>query len=253
LASGWFWFLGTLVPVIGIVQVGAQSMADRYSYIPSIGLFVAVAWAAPEVFTRRPDGKLLMGLIGGCALAGCLLTTAVQIPHWQGSISLFLHAIEVTKNNYVAANALGKAFEQRGELARAAALYQDAVRIEPRYAISRYNYGLALIGLGRKEDALEHLAAAAKLDPGNADAQFNLGVFFLQQKRFADAAGCFDATLKLRPDSATAHFRLGQTLVQQGKFTEAAVQFRKAINLQPDLPEAARELETLLAAHPELK
>jgi tetratricopeptide (TPR) repeat protein len=253
LAAGWFWFLGTLVPVIGLVQVGAQSMADRYSYVPGIGLFVVVVWVAADFFATRPNGKLLSGMVGGSALAGCVLTASVQITHWQGSISLFLHAIEVTKNNYVAENALGKAFELKGELARAAALYQDAVRIEPRYAVSRYNYGLALIALGRKEEALEHLAAAARLDPRNADAQFNLGVFFLQQKRFADAAECFEATLKLRPESATAHSRLGQTLVQLGKFSEAAAQFREALKWQPDLAEAKQELDALRREHPELK
>jgi tetratricopeptide (TPR) repeat protein len=249
LASGWFWFLGTLVPVIGFVQVGAQSMADRYSYIPSIGLFIVVVWAAVEIFATRPNGKFILGLLGGSALVGCALATSVQITHWRGSISLFLHAIEVTKNNYVAENALGKAFEKQGDLARATALYQDAVHIEPRYAISQYNYGLALIGVGRKDEALEHLAAAAKLDPGNADAQFNLGVFFLQQNRLTNAAQCFEATLKLRPDSAVAHYRLGQASVKLEKFPEAAAQFQEALRLKPDYVEAKKELDALTTAH----
>lgn len=252
-ASGWFWFLGTLVPVIGFVQVGAQSMADRYSYVPSIGLFIVVVWAAAEFFTTRPNGKFLLGLIGGSALAGCVLAASVQITHWRSSGSIFLHTLEVTKNNYVAENALGKVFEQQGDLARAAALYQDAVRLEPRYAVSQYNFGLALIGLGRKDEALEHLAAAAKYDPGNADAQFNLGVFFLQQARYTNAVSCFEATLKLRPGSAIAHQRLGQALAKSGKIPEAAAQFREALRLQPDLAGAQTELDTLLADRPDLK
>lgn len=253
LAAGWFWFLGTLVPVIGFVQVGAQSMADRYSYIPSIGLFVVIVWAAAEFFASRPNGKILIGLIGGCALAACVLATSLQITHWRGSISLFLHAIQATKNNYVAHNALGKAFETRGDLAQAEELYRDAVRIEPRYAVSQYNYGLILVALGKEDEALEHLAAAAKLDPNNADAQFNLGIFFLQKNRFTNAAQCFEATLKIRPNFATGHYRLGQALAKQSQFSEAAVQLREALRLQPDFPEAKQELDALLAEHPELK
>ncbi len=248
LASGWFWFLGTLVPVIGFVQVGAQSMADRYSYIPSIGLFVIIVWGVSEFCVRREKGKVLLALGGGVAMTGCLLVTSLQVGYWRSNLDLFMHALNVTQNNYVADNALGKTFENQGDLARAAALYQEAVRIEPRYAISQYNYGLALIALGHREEALEHLAAAARLDPGNADAQFNLGVFFLQQKRWTHAAQCFHATLKLKPDSAAAHFRLGQALVQLQKLPEAAVQFREALRLQPDFPDAKKQLDALSAA-----
>ena len=247
LASGWFWFLGTLVPVIGFVQVGAQSMADRYSYIPSIGLFVIVVWGVSEFCAEREKRKMLLTIFGGVAMTGCLLVTSLQVSYWRSNLDLFMHALNVTQNNYVADNALGKAFENQGDLARAAALYQEAVRIEPRYAISQYNYGLALIALGHREEALEHLAAAARLDPGNADAQFNLGVFFLQQKRWTDAAQCFHATLKLKPDSAAAHFRLGQALVQLQKIPEAAAQFQEALRLQPDFPDAKKQLDGLSA------
>ena len=107
--------------------------------------------------------------------------------------------------------------------------------------------------VGLKDQALEHLAAAARLDPGNADAQFNLGVFFLQQNRWPDAAQCFAATLKLRPDFASAHFRLGQTQGHLEKFPEAAAHLRQALRLKNDFPDAKRELDALLAAHPELK
>ena len=212
LASGWFWFLGTLVPVIGFVQVGAQSMADRYSYIPSIGLFVVLVWGAAELCAARPKGKIILALIGGSALLGCVFATSLQISYWRSSEDLFLHALEVTQNNYVAENALGKVFEKNGDNARALVLYRDAVRIEPRFAISQYNLGLALIGFGHKDEAFEHLAAAAHLDPGNPDAQFNLGIFFLQNKRLADAAHCFEATLKLRPESLPARAHLAEAL-----------------------------------------
>ena len=212
LATGWFWFLGTLVPVIGFVQVGAQSMADRYFYIPSIGLFIVLVWSAAELCATLPNGKTILALIGGSALVGCMLATSLQISYWRNSESLFLHALEVTRNNYVAENALGKYFEKNGDHARALVLYQDAVRIEPRFASSQYNLGLALIGFGHKDEALEHLAAAAQFDPGNPDAQYNLGIFFLQNKHWADAAHCFEATLKLRPEFAPARVHLAEAL-----------------------------------------
>ena len=146
------------------------------------------------------------------AFVGCILATSLQISYWRNSESLFLHALEVTRNNYVAENALGKYFEKNGDHARALVLYQDAVRIEPRFASSQYNLGLALIGFGHKDEALEHLAAAAQFDPGNPDAQYNLGIFFLQNKRWADAAHCFEATLKLRPEFAPARVHLAEAL-----------------------------------------
>ncbi len=253
LPVGWFWFLGTLVPVIGLVQVGAQSMADRYTYIPSIGLFIVLVWGASVLCLSRPRGKFILSLVGGSALIGCALAASLQISYWRNSTSLFLHALAVTQNNYVADNALGKEFEKKGDLARARALYTEAVRIEPRYAVSQFNLGICLISFGLKDEAFEHLAAAAHLDPGNADAQFNLGVFFLQNKHWPDAAQCFEATLKLKPDFAAAHLHLGQALVQLGKFPDAATQFRDALRLPPDSADAKKELAGLLAAHPELK
>ena len=252
-AVGWFWFLGTLVPVIGFVQVGAQSMADRYFYIPSIGLFIALAWGVAELFAEKPNRKFLLSFIGGGALAGCVLVTSVQIENWRNSTSLFLHALGATENNYVADNALGKAFERAGDNARALVLYREAVRIEPRYPISQYNLGLALIGFGLKDEALEHLAAAAQLDPRNADAQFNLGIFFSQNGRQPDAVRGFEAALNVRPDFAPAHARLAETLLAVGKFPEAAAHFRAALRWQADLPKVKAELDDLLAAHPELK
>ncbi len=253
LAAGWFWFLGTLVPVIGFVQVGAQSMADRYFYIPSVGLFVVLVWGAAELFATQPKGNLLLALIGGSALVGCVLTASVQISYWQNSASVFLHARESAPNNYVADNALGKVFELAGDYRRARVLYQEAVQIEPRYAISQYNLGLCLIGFGLKDQAFEHLVAATKLDPSNVGAQFNLGVFFQQNQRWLDAANCFVATLRLRPDFVDAHTRLAETLVKQEKFTEAAAHYREALRLQPELATAKTELAGLLAAHPELR
>jgi protein O-mannosyl-transferase len=253
MAVGWFWFLGTLVPVIGLVQVGAQSMADRYTYFPAIGLFIIVVWGVTEICCARAHGQAILLILGGGALTGCVLESALQISYWRNSTTLFLHAMEVTDNNYLAANLLGKAFENRGDDFRAFVLYREAVRIEPRYPISQYNLGLALIGFGKKDEAFPHLVAATRYDPDNADAQFNVGVYFLQEQHWPEAAQCFQAALRIRPDFASAHFRLGQALAQMKKFSESAAQLREALRCQKNFPAAEKELAALLAAHPELK
>jgi tetratricopeptide (TPR) repeat protein len=252
-AVGWFWFLGTLVPAIGLVQVGAQSMADRYTYLPSIGLFVVVVWGAAELCAARPDRKWLLSLAGGSALTGCVLASFLQIGYWRSTETLFLHTLQVAPNNYVAFNALGKALENAGRDQQALACYQNAVALEPRFAVSQFNLGILLIDLGKKTEALPHIVAAARLAPDNPDAQFNLGVFLFQQQQWSDAAQCFENTLKLRPGFAPAHYRLGQTLVHLGQFAAAANQFHTALRLQPEDADARSALDTLLAGHPELK
>jgi tetratricopeptide (TPR) repeat protein len=196
---------------------------------------------------------LVLAILGGGALLGCVLVTALQISYWQSSEDLFLHALGVTQNNYVADNALGKVFERRGDNRRALVLYREAVRIEPRFPVSQYNLGLCLIAVGLKDQAFAPLAAAAKLDPGNADAQFNLGVFFMQNQRWPDAGQCFQAALKLRPAFVPAHTHLAQALAQQNKFAEAAAQYREALRLDPHFADATNGLATLLATHTELR
>lgn len=252
-AIGWFWFLGTLVPAIGIVQVGAQSMADRYAYIPSIGVFIVVVWGVTELCVRRTNGKFILTLIGGCAIIGYALTASVQITYWRSTESLFVHALQVTRNNYVANNALGKTLEMAGHYEQAKRFYEEAVHIQPRYAVSQFNLGILLITLGQKTEALPHLIAAAELAPNDAEAQFNLGIFYLQDQKWSKAAEYFAATIKLQPNLAVAHYRYGQALVHLEKFSAAADQFREALHLQPDNANAKKALNALLNTHPELK
>jgi tetratricopeptide (TPR) repeat protein len=212
LVVGWFWFFGTLVPTIGVVQVGAQSMADRYMYIPSIGLFIIVVWGLNDLFDLFPERKKFLPLLGGVALAGCLMVTSLQLSYWQNSISLFLHAIGVTTDNYVADNCLGKAFEIAGEKDKALVLYLEAVRIEPRFPQSQFNLAISLLEHGKADEGFQHLEAAALLDPGDADVQFDLGTFFSQHDKLKDAVRCFTTALKDRPDFPKAKAALDQIL-----------------------------------------
>ena len=252
LAVGWFWFLGTLVPTIGLVQVGAQAMADRYTYIPGIGLFIVVAWGAAEYgFTSR-RGKFILPCLGGAALLGCALVTAREINLWRDSVTLFRHAIDVTRDNYVAENCLGKAYENLGD-PRALACYQLSVDTEPRFPNSQFNLAMALLERGRTGEALEHLQAAAALEPRDADIQYDLGVYFSQHASWTNAVNCFSNSLAVRPNSAAAQFAMGAALATLGRAAPAAARFRETLRLNPQLLQARTNLDRLLEEHPEAR
>jgi Flp pilus assembly protein TadD len=251
--SGWFWFLGTLVPTIGIIQVGAAAVADRYSYLPSIGFFFMLVWSAAEYFAAQPRGKNILAGGGGVILLGCVLATSIQISYWRDSVSLFLHSLEVTENNYVTDNCLGIAFDKAGDKARALVLYREAVRLEPRYPQSQFNLAISLLGFGQNQEALQHLQTAAELEPRNPDVQFDLGVYFLQHDSLTNAVTCFRNVLTVLPDSVRAENNLADALVKLGRFAEALPHYRRALQLKPDFAAAKKQLEQLLASHPELK
>ena len=256
LAFGWFWFLGTLVPTIGLIQVGAQSMADRYTYIPSIGFFIALVWGAAEFCATKPRGNVIYLICAGSALIGCLLTASIQISFWRDSTGLFLHALEVTQDNYVAANTLGKAFEKTGDpkdKARARVLYREAVRLEPRYPHGQFNLAMSLLEFGETAEALQHLKAAADLEPRDPDIQFDLGIYFTQHASWTNAAICFSNSIAIRPDFAPAQCNFAATLANLGRFAEAAPHYREALRLKPDFTDAKKQLNRLLTDHPELR
>jgi protein O-mannosyl-transferase len=253
LAVGWFWFLGTLVPTIGLVQVGAASMADRYTYVPSIGFFIVVVWGATDLCLARPRGKIVLGILGGAALAGCVLATSVQISLWRDSITLFRHAIEVTTDNYAAENVLGKAYEKAGDDAHALFLYRASVATEPRFPQSQFNLAMCLLTFGQTAEGLQHLEAAAALDPRDADVQYDLGIYFSQHASWTNAANCFSNSVSVRPGYAPAQLALGGACANLGRAPAAAAHFRKALRLDPNLTEARKNLDRLLTEHPELR
>ena len=251
---GWFWFLGTLVPTIGIIQVGAQSMADRYMYIPSIGFFIVVCWAWIELAGRYPQYKNLSVILASTALAGCLLATARQITYWRSSKDLFLHAISVSPDNYVAANCLGKAFEREGgpdNLKRALVLYKNSIELEPRFPESQFNYAMCAMQFGLTNEFAQHLKLAADMEPNDADIQFDLGIYFSQRGLYTNSLNCFSNAVRLRPDFTAGHFSYGCNLANVGQFPAAYVQFRQALHLDPTLKVAQDNLTRLLKEHPE--
>jgi tetratricopeptide (TPR) repeat protein len=248
---GWFWFLGTLIPTIGLVQVGSQSMADRYMYIPSIGLFILVAWGLNDFLNWRPHWRRITTFAGGVALTGCLVCTEIQLSYWQNSIKLFQHAIEVTTDNFVAYTCLGETLSDLGLKKEAMMPCAEAVRIAPNSPVAQYNFGMALLQNNRLDEALAHLDAAARLAPHNSEVQYNLGLFLLLHNKPDEAANHFAATLVERPDFAEAHCRLAQALSQQHKAKEAIFHYREAVRLKPDFADALNELAWILATAPD--
>ena len=250
LLVGWFWFLGTLVPTIGLVQVGSQSMADRYMYIPSIGLFLLVAWGVNDFLNWRPHWRRIATLGGAAVLVGCLVCTRIQLSYWQNSIQLFTHAIEATPDNFVAYTCLGETLRDLGTpeaLKVAVMLCKEAVRLAPNSPVAQYNLGMALLQDQKLGAAIEHLAAAARLAPHNSEIQYNLGLVLLLHNKPAAAAGYFAATLAERPDFAEAQRRLAQALFQQSKTKDAISHYRAALRLKPDFADALNELAWILA------
>jgi tetratricopeptide (TPR) repeat protein len=250
---GWFWFLGTLIPTIGLVQVGSQSMADRYMYIPSVGLFILVVWGFNNFLNWRPHWRRITTFAGGVALAGCLVCTEIQLSYWQNSIKLFRHAIEVTTDNFVAYTCLGETLSDLGLKKEAMMLCAEAVKIAPNSPVAQYNFGMALLQNNRLDEALAHLDAAARLAPHNSEVQYNFGLFLLLHNKPDEAASHFAATLVERPDFAEAHCRLAQALSQQHKSKEAIFHYREALRLKPEFPEAKAALGQILSTNPNLK
>jgi tetratricopeptide (TPR) repeat protein len=217
LAVGWFWFLGTLVPVIGFVQTGMQSMADRFTYLPGIGLLIAVVWCA-DALVKKPNQKKYLAITGAAALAGCLTVTSIQINYWQSDLKLFAHTVKVTTDNYAAEVCLGESLERAGHGDNALLFYSDAVRIEPDYPLGQFNLGMILLEQGRADEASNHLAAAAQLSPRDPVMQFDFGTYLLQHGRPDAAANYFRAALADRPYFPEAKTNLATSLAgQRGK------------------------------------
>ncbi|MCX6925947.1 MAG: tetratricopeptide repeat protein [Verrucomicrobia bacterium] len=246
LIVGWLWFLGTLVPVIGLIQVGSQSMADRYMYIPSIGLFVLVVWGLDALLDHWRFKRLVLAGVGTIALAGCLACTWFQLGYWQNSEKLFRHGIEVTTDNYMAYDALGIFFGDQGRYEEALPLLSQSLRLKPRFPKGEYDLGSLLLKMGRLDEAVRHLRAAVNIDPSFAFAHINLGKALIEQGRLQDATLQLSAAVRLTPGDPEAYYNLGALLMMQAKLYGAAACFSEALRLKPDYGEAHGNLGVML-------
>ena len=251
LLVGWCWFLGTLVPVIGLVQAGPQSMADRYTYIPSIGLFILVVWGASDLLVRRPHGQIIAGVAAAAVLLSLWICARRQLEYWRDSVTLCLRAIHVTEDNYLACDRLGRALEEMGRKDQALALYSESVQIDPTSPPGQFDLGMLLLECGRTAQASNHLAFAVQLKPGNPIYQYDFGMFLLLHGCTNDAANHFNAALLTAPDSAQAHNALAQIFHGRRMLREAVGQYRQALRSWPDYADALNGLAWILATSPD--
>jgi Flp pilus assembly protein TadD len=247
LAVGWFWFLGTLVPAIGLVQSGGQSTADRFTYLPLIGLFIMLCWSVPSRAMERWNLKVITCVAAAAVLAVCAALSRVQVKYWKDSETLFRRALDVTRNNWRAHNNLGLVLGQTGRVPEAIEHFEQALRINPVFAEAHNNLGVALVQSGRIGDAIEHYEQALRLKPDFAEAHNNLGVALVQSGRIGDAIEHYEQALRLKPDFAEAHCNLGITLGQTGRIPEAIEHLEQALRIKPNLIEAQNALARLQA------
>jgi tetratricopeptide (TPR) repeat protein len=238
LLVGWLWYLGTLVPVIGLVQVGRQTMADRYTYIPYIGLFIAVVWGIAELASRWRTSRFLLPVGAGAVLSALAVCAWVQVGYWRNSIALYEHTLKVTGNNALVHVNLGVALAEQGKLDQAIAQYNEAVHLKPDFAEAHFNLGAALAAQGKLNQAIAQYTETLRLKPGLAEAHIGLGEALAAQDRLDQAAAQYTAALRLKPDLAVTRNNLGVILADQGKFAEAITQFQKAIQIRPDFSQA---------------
>jgi hypothetical protein len=209
---GWLWYIGTLVPVIGLVQVGGQAMADRYTYIPLIGIFIMVVWGISELTGDWRYRTHFLAGMASIAVTGLAISSGFQVSYWRSSVALFEHSLAVTTDNWMA----------------------------------HFNLGEALLREGRIDEAIAHFHAGLRLNPGEVDARKVLGRTLGEQGRAEEAIAQFQEVLRYRPDDVVAHTNLGVALSRRGKFDEAVAHLREALRIEPGLMEARRNLDSVL-------
>ena len=268
LAVGWLWFLGTLVPVIGLVQIGVHAYADRYTYVPLIGLCIMVAWGVPELIARWPGRKLFLTVSTTAVLIACMVLTRKQISYWQNTGTLFAHELEAAAENEIAHDTLGYFLARQGKIDEAIAHYRRALQLNSDYTVAHNNLAFAYsqqhrldeaiaeytMSLQRKPDdaqvennlatayadqakwdnALLHYAKAAGIDPQNAEAHYNWALALSRIGKLDDAIQHYNEAIRIRPDYADAHGNLGNLLLRQGKIAEAREQYLISLKWKPN-------------------
>jgi hypothetical protein len=243
--TGWFWYLGMLVPVIGLVQVGAQSMADRYTYLPLIGVFIVLVWGAGEALKNSRLPKQIMWGVAVLILSACVTRTLDQLRFWQNTESLFQHTTTVTKGNAIAYYSLGEYYSGKGRLAEAMDEYLNAIQIRPGYDDALNNLGVALALSGNLDEAVARIRESIHYQPKKADAYFNLGNVLVMQHKPDEAINAYTEALQLRPDYPEAHNNLANLFVAQGRLDEAVKHYQETLRLNPNHEGAKNRLRAL--------
>jgi len=281
LLVGWFWFLVTLVPVIGLIQVGGQSMADRYTYIPLTGLFIMGSWLILDLLRGWSQRRIILAVLAIGIISALAATTWLQLGYWKDNISLYRHALQVTTGNYPILNNYGTALADQGNVDEATRQYEEALRVWPKsalahvnlgvvlanqgkfmeairhydealrlipdYALAHGNLGRALVSQGKIDEAIVHYKEALRIDPSLADIHLNLGILLLKTGQHETAFEHYRTYLRLEPSSTKGPINMGAELAQEGKIAEAMGCFNQALAIDPDSVEAHFNLGVILA------
>ena len=246
LAFGWLWFAGTLIPVIGIVQVGRQAMADRYTYVPLIGLFVVVVWGVPELLRKflpaRPINKeSFLASAAALIFLSLLIVTSIQVGYWRDSISLHLHALKVTSstaNNDVIYNNLGCAYDRTGDFSRAIEQLDKAIEINPRYGDAYNNRGIVYSKIGKYRQAIMDYDRAIAIDSGSARNFGNRGFAYNALGNYKEAIKDYGRVIEIEPETTKAYIGRGIACISSGNRAQAIEDFQKAIEIDPKYADA---------------
>jgi lipoprotein NlpI len=238
LAIGWLWYAGTLVPVIGIVQAGPQAMADRYTYITLIGLFIMVAWGVPDLLKKWNYRKKILLASSALSILCLSIITWTQVGYWQNSITLFDHTIKVTNYNWLAYSGMGIEYNRLGKYRQAIEDFSRAIEINPGYAKIYYNRGVSYKKLGTYKQAIEDYGRAIEINPGYADAYINRGFAYNELGNYRQAIDDFNRAIEINPGYAEAYYNRGITYYHLGNYRQAIEDFSRTIEIKPGYAEA---------------
>lgn len=253
LLVGWLWYLGMSVPIIGLMQAGSQARADRYTYLPQIGLYLMLTWGVVELVARCPWHRLLLRTFAALAIVTMLLMSRAQTAHWRNSISLWTHSLDCTPGSFLAHYHLGRALVGEGRMADGIGHFEQALQFEPNLAEVHVELGIALAQTGNLPKASQCFAKAVELKPDYPEAYNNLGLALASQGRLPEAIPYYERSLRLKPDNAEGHANLGNALAAQGQLSQAIQHYEQALQLKPDYTDVHHNLGSALANQGKLK
>jgi protein O-mannosyl-transferase len=248
LALGWLWFLGVMVPTVGVLQVGIQAMADRFMYLPMVGLLIAIVFGASEILRRFPKGASVA--IAVLALSGCAFLAAAQLPHWKNSLALWRHTVEVTDRNWVAHNNFAHTLYLAGRYDEGIEQASASLRIRPEFAEASLNLGLLMEAKGKPDEAILQYRRALAIHPNWPLARKHLADALTRTGDASEALVHYEATVEMVPGDLEARSKLASVLTQQGKAAEAIAQYRECLRYNPDHAGVLNNLAWLLATDP---
>jgi tetratricopeptide (TPR) repeat protein len=253
LMVGWFWYLGTLVPVIGIVQVGSQALADRYTYVPLIGIFIMATWWISDWASKKHYKRIGFFTATAAILLLLIITSRIQVTYWSNSVSLFEHAVNVTGGSSTAQLNLGEALADQGNIENAVKHFSKVLSEKSDRAIAHYELGDTLERKGELSSAVKHYLEAIRIRPGYAKAYNNLGIILAGQNKVEAAIAFLSKALQISPGYAGAHFNLGKIYFNRNDFEKAIFHYQKALQCDPDMMQALYHLSWILSTYEDEK